>query len=135
MSRQALNEQFLRTSFLSGAQTHLTSRKCRRQYEKQPRLGRATNGGISSKPERGARADSRRGWSRKAPSWAVSAPAISSQSGASSELVAALTGDYGQGRAPTFVTSIQAKAYSGGLNMTPVGLVPRDSGTRFARSC
>ena len=52
------------------------------------------------------------------PSWAVPLQNLE-QSGASSELVAALTGDYGQAERH-LRDGIQARAYSAGFDMSPV---------------
>ncbi|MBN8913021.1 MAG: 2-oxoglutarate dehydrogenase E1 component [Rhizobiales bacterium] len=119
MSRQALNEQFLRTSFLNGVNAPYIE-ELQSQYEQNPgsvsdewRLffesmrdgpghpssenGQGGNGGVPG------------------PSWAQP---LSQLQGAPTELVSALTGDYGEVERG-LRDKLQARAYSSGFELSP----------------
>ncbi|HEY7669647.1 MAG TPA: 2-oxoglutarate dehydrogenase E1 component [Hyphomicrobium sp.] len=110
MSRQPLNERFLRTSFLSGANAAYVE-EMQAEYERNP-------GSVSDEwrhffeslnEERDpARIDSR------GPTWGTRRPEIEGNG----ELVAALTGDYGAAER-SLRDSLQAKAHSFGFEMSP----------------
>jgi 2-oxoglutarate dehydrogenase E1 component len=117
MSRQALNENFLRTSFLNGVNAPYIE-EMQSQYEKNP-------GSVSDEwrlffesiREGGGNAASETdGGSAREPSWALP---LSQLQGAPSELVSALTGDYGEVERG-LRDKLQARAQGVGFEITPV---------------
>ncbi len=119
MSRQALNEHFLRTSFLDGVNTPYIE-ELQSQYEKNPgsvsdewrlffesmREGGAEPTGASAES-----VDER----MTGPSWAQP---LEQLQGAPSELVAALTGDYGEVERG-LRDRLQARAHTTGFELSP----------------
>jgi 2-oxoglutarate dehydrogenase E1 component len=110
MTRQPLNERFLRTSFLSGANAAYVE-EMQAEYERNP-------GSVSDEwrhffeslnEERDAGSLEARG-----PTWGTRAPEIDGNG----ELVAALTGDY-EASERSLRNSLQAKAQSFGIEMSP----------------
>ncbi|WP_295559448.1 2-oxoglutarate dehydrogenase E1 component [uncultured Hyphomicrobium sp.] len=125
MSRQALNEKFLRTSFLNGVNAPYIE-ELQSQYEKNPgsvsdewrlffesmRDGRgqpSSDNGHGHDGNLGARD----------PSWALP---LSQLQGAPTELVSALTGDYGEVERG-LRDKLQAKAYGAGFDITPAASI------------
>jgi 2-oxoglutarate dehydrogenase E1 component len=124
MSRQALNEHFLRTSFLNGVNTPYIE-ELQSQYEKNPgsvsdewRLFFESMRDGSAEPSsaNGAGADGRSSEpSSSGPSWAQP---LAQLQGAPSELVAALTGDYGEVERG-LRDRLQARAHTTGFELSP----------------
>ena len=119
MSRHALNDQFLRTSFLHGANAPYIE-ELHSQYEKNP--GSVTDEwrlffeSVRDGRGQGPADDAHDGdGGGRGPSWAV--PLAQLQE-APSELVSALTGDYG-GLERGLREKIQAKAFERGFEMSP----------------
>jgi 2-oxoglutarate dehydrogenase E1 component len=119
MSRQSRNEQFLRTSFLNGVNAPYIE-EMQAQYEKNP--GSVTDEWrhfFESLNEEHARwaADERseRRISAQEPSWATPLAELQSTNG---ELVAALTGDYGETER-TVRDKLQSRAFAAGYEMSP----------------
>ncbi|WP_334150567.1 2-oxoglutarate dehydrogenase E1 component [Hyphomicrobium sp.] len=119
MSRQALNEHFLRTSFLNGVNTPYIE-ELQSQYEKNPgsvsdewRLffESMRDGAAEPSPANGEGADGR----SSGPSWAQP---LAQLQGAPSELVAALTGDYGEVERG-LRDRLQARAHTTGFEISP----------------
>jgi 2-oxoglutarate dehydrogenase E1 component len=119
MSRQAANERFLRTSFLNGVNAPYIE-EMQSQYEKNPgsvtdewrlffeSVGEDRSRGTSD----GRGAD---GGNGREPSWAHP---LSQLQDSSSELIAALTGDYGETERG-LRDRLQAKAYNAGYEISP----------------
>jgi 2-oxoglutarate dehydrogenase E1 component len=119
MSRQARNEQFLRTSFLHGVNAPYIE-ELQSQYEKNP-------GSVSdewrlffeSMRDGAGRPSSENGHEidlgAREPSWAQP---LSRLQDPPSELVSALTGDYGEVERG-LRDKLSAKAYSSGIEITP----------------
>jgi len=119
MSRQALNEHFLRTSFLNGVNTPYIE-ELQSQYEKNPgsvsdewRLFFESMRDGSAEPSsvNGEAVDGR----SSGPSWAQP---LAQLQGAPSELVAALTGDYGEVERG-LRDRLQARAHTTGFELSP----------------
>jgi 2-oxoglutarate dehydrogenase E1 component len=120
MSRQSRNEQFLRTSFLNGVNAPYIE-EMQAQYEKNP--GSVTDEWrhfFESLNEEHARwaADEkseRRSTASQEPSWATPLNELQSVNG---ELVAALTGDYGETER-VVRDKLQSRAFAAGYEMSP----------------
>ena len=112
MSRQAANQQFLQTSFLNGVNAPYIE-EMQEQYEKNP--GSVTDEWRhffeSLKDDQRRSAGVRNG----EPSWA--AP-LEELQGSGGELIAALTGDYGE-QERSLRDKIQAQAHINGFELTP----------------
>ncbi len=114
MSRQPLNERFLRTSFLSGANAAYVE-EMQSEYERNP-------GSVSdewrhffeslNEDHEPGRAEAR------GPTWGTRFPEIEPNGASNGELVAALTGDYGATER-TLRDSLHSKAHSLGFEMSP----------------
>jgi 2-oxoglutarate dehydrogenase E1 component len=114
MSRQPLNERFLRTSFLSGANAAYVE-EMQSEYERNP-------GSVSdewrhffeslNEDREPGRAEARE------PTWGTRFPEIEQNGASNGELVAALTGDYGATER-TLRENLQSKAQSFGFEMSP----------------
>lgn len=113
MARQPLNDRFLRTSFLSGANAGYVE-DMQAEYERNP-------GSVSDEwrhffeslnEDRVRVREDARG-----PTWARDLPVLDSK-GSDGELIAALTGDYGATER-SVRDSLQAKAHSLGYEMSP----------------
>ncbi len=112
MSRQALNQQFLHTSFLSGANAAYVE-EMQAQYEKNP-------GSVSDEWRHffeSLHEDRAKGeMEPQGPSWAV--PLSQLDNSTDKDLVAALTGDYGAAER-SIRDKLQARASYGGFDMSP----------------
>ena len=110
MARNPLNEAFLRTSFLSGANAAYVE-DMQAEYERNP-------GSVSDEWRHffeslnEERSGSRNG--DRGPSWGVPPPELLENG----ELVAALTGEY-EATEQHLRTSLQAKSHALGFEMTP----------------
>src|SRR5688572_14514151 len=122
MSRQALNDRFGRTSFLNGVNAPYIE-ELHDQYEKNPgsvsdewRLFfesmRDSRDRTSHDGEHEHHQIERAG---REPSWGLPLERLQ---GAPTELISALTGDYGEVERG-LRDKIQAKAFGGGLEITP----------------
>jgi len=115
MSRHALNEKFIRTSFLNGVNAPYIE-ELQSQYEKNP-------GSVSdewrlffeSVRDGQSRGGTDADTSSREPSWGLP---LAQLQGAPSELMSALTGDYGDVERG-LRDKLQAKAYSSGFEITP----------------
>ena len=110
MSRQPLNERFLRTSFLSGANAAYVE-EMQAEYERNPgAVGDEWRHFFESLNEdrESGRVEER------GPTWGTRLPEIEGNG----ELVAALTGDYGASER-SLRDNLQAKAHSLGFEMSP----------------
>ncbi len=119
MSRQVRNEQFLRTSFLNGVNAGYVE-EMQAQYEKNP--GSVTDEWrlfFESLKEQQARwtadGNAERRASAREPSWARPLAEIQSTDG---ELIAALTGDYGETERG-LRDRLEARAFASGFEMSP----------------
>ena len=112
MSRQALNEQFLRTSFLSGTNAAYVE-EMQAHYDKNP--GSVSDEwrhffeSLHENRDKGGMEPQWRSWA---------SPLEQSERGGNRERVAALTGDYGASER-TIRETLQARAQLAGYDMSP----------------
>jgi 2-oxoglutarate dehydrogenase E1 component len=121
MSRQALNDRFGRTSFLNGVNAPYIE-ELHSQYEKNPgsvsdewRLFFESMRDSRDRTSHDGEHDREQYRGAREPSWGLPLERLQ---GAPTELVSALTGDYGEVERG-LRDKIQAKAYSSGLDITP----------------
>ncbi len=114
MSRQALNEAFLRTSFLNSANAPYIE-EMQAQYERNP-------GAVSDEWRRFfesvKEAPATHGNDFAGPTWAAPIASLLNETTADQDLVGALTGDYG-GVGRTIRDRISSQAHSAGFEMSP----------------
>ena len=114
MSRQALNQAFLRTSFLNSANAPYIE-ELQAQYERNP-------GAVSDEWRRFfesvKEAPAANGNDFSGPTWATPIASLLNESTADQDLVGALTGDYG-GVGRTIRDRISSQAHSAGFEMSP----------------
>jgi 2-oxoglutarate dehydrogenase E1 component len=110
MARNPLNDAFLRTSFLSGANAAYVE-DMQAEYERNP-------GSVSDEWRHFFESlnEERRGGGNGGPSWGVSAPELLENG--NRELVAALTGEY-EAAEQQLRSSLQARTHALGYEMTP----------------
>ena len=115
MSRQALNEAFLRTSFLSAANTPYIE-DMQAEYERNP-------GAVSDEWRRFfesmKEAAPQAGGGATGPAWAAPLSLLLNDNATDRDLVGALTGDYGEAER-SIREKIEHRAHSNGFEMSPV---------------
>src|SRR5262249_48021574 len=113
MSRQALNDHFLRTAFLGGVNAAYVE-EMQTQYEKNP-------GSVSDEWRHffeSLREERSKGEiEQQGPSWAVPLERLEDGNG-NGDLIAALTSDYDAAER-TIRDKLQSRAYSQGFDMSP----------------
>jgi 2-oxoglutarate dehydrogenase E1 component len=114
MTRQALNDAFLRTSFLSAANAPYVE-EMQAEYERNP-------GAVSDEWRRFFESLAEPAPAQAQPingaSWAAPLAALLNDNAADRDLVGALTGDYGDAER-TIRSKIESRAFSGGFEMSP----------------
>ena len=115
MSRQAINDAFLRTSFLSAANAPYVE-EMQAEYERNP-------GAVSDEWRRffesiKETAHVPEGASNGGPSWAAPLSMLLNDNGADRDLVGALTGDYGEAER-TIRQRIEQRAQVSGFELSP----------------